>query len=94
MLRDMPALVEPQPGIVRHLARNEDKVVADDRRHKAGGSRRGNARRMEFCGSRTRLRAPPAISDVDIVASAGEAALHNHRGARRDVVAEFGVPAR
>ena len=43
MLRDMSARVEPQPGIVRHLARNEDKVVADDRRHKAGGWCRGNA---------------------------------------------------
>src|SRR5580700_6753247 len=48
MPRDMPTRVEPQPGIVRHLARNEDKVVADDRRHKAGGWRRGNARRMDF----------------------------------------------
>jgi hypothetical protein len=42
MPRDMPTRVEPQAGIVRHLARNEDKVVADDRRHKAGGWRRGN----------------------------------------------------
>jgi len=51
MLRDMPARVEPQPGIERHLARNEDKIVADNRGHKAGGWRRGNARRMNFCGA-------------------------------------------
>ena len=44
----MPAWVEPQPRIVRHLARNEDEVVADDRRHKAGSWRRRNARRMDF----------------------------------------------
>jgi methyl coenzyme M reductase beta subunit len=56
---------------VRHLARNEDKVVADDRRHKAGGWRRGNADGwilwISYPASGT-----TAISDVDIVASAAK----------------------
>jgi hypothetical protein len=88
MLRDMRPRIDALSGIVRHLPGDEDEIVADDDRHEARARGGVDARRMDLADYPPRQRRDQRGRDVVV---GGEAAFHDHRGAGRDVVTEFGV---
>src|SRR5262249_37947167 len=81
--------VEPLAGVVRHLAGDKDEIVAYDGWNEAGAGGRADARWMDLANLVSRHHSDHRARDVRPV---GKTALHHHRGARRDVIAEFGVP--
>ena len=91
MFRHMCMRVEPLTWIVRHLAGNKDEVAADDGWHEAGSRCGGHAGRMNLADLVFR-RGHHRDHRGRYCNLCGEAALHDHRGAWRNVVAELGVP--
>src|SRR5215469_13168497 len=91
MVRNDDARIEPGARVMRHLPGDIDKVVANDRRDKARGRRGGDAGRVDLADLVSRLGHHRDQRGRDGRPCA-EAPLHDHRGARRDVVPERVVP--
>ena len=80
--------IQPLSSIVRHLPSDEDEIVANDGRHETRTGGRADTRRIDFVDLMFRHHGDQRSRDSAIRT---EAVLHHHRGARRNVIAEFSV---
>src|SRR5262249_14148898 len=83
--------VEALAAGVRHLAGDKDKIVADYGWDEARTRRRGDTGGIDFLDLGARAGGDGDQRGPDRAVGT-EASLHDPRGARRDVVAELGVP--
>jgi hypothetical protein len=74
---------------MRHLPGDEDEIVADDGRNEARAGGRTDTWWIDLVNLIFRHHCDQRGRDIGL---GGKTALHHHRGARRYVIAEFGVP--